>query len=277
MKKLSCIILIALSTSLFGQINLLNTYTKQIYLTKLHVSGYKYVEVNLTTSLITVYNTNNSVFATMTIQPQPYSIQSVGYISENLFDLDNGLEYYVTTYTSSPTTYNIFKVYNDNGTLLFQRDSASLYQTNSVSTFGLFRADPIFYDGVSTKMRLQVGYGTTTRYELYNLPGTITCGDCSNGTVTAIYSNPKTDISSENIIYPNPASDFIKIKYQLPDKAKKAEIKVFDSTGKLQESFEITSTFDFIYLPKSYSNGLYYFQLLVDNQVLKTEKIIIQK
>ncbi len=277
MKKLSSIVLIVLSMSLFGQINLVNIYSKQIYLTKLHISGYKYVEVNLTTSLITVYNTNNSVFATMTLQPQPYSIQSVGYISENLFDLDNGLEYYVTTYTNNPTTYNIFKVYNDNGTLLFQRDSAALFQTNSISTYGLFRGDPIFYDGAFTKMRLQVGFGAATRYELYNLPGTITCDYCSNGTITAIYSNPKTDINTENILYPNPANDFIKIKYQLPEKAKKAEMKVFDSTGKLQELFEITSTFDCIYLSKSYSNGLYYFQLIVDNQVIKTEKIIVQK
>jgi len=43
------------------------------------------------------------------------------------------------------------------------------------------------------------------------------------------------------------------------------------------EEFKITSTFDFIYLPSNYNNGLYFYSLIVDEKLIKTEKIILNK
>lgn len=259
----------------FGQINYLTSFTRQINLVKLHVNGYKYVETNINDNTIKIYNTDNSIFKIITIPTQGIPIQSIGYISENLFDLDNDIEYYITTLEVS-NGYTQFKIYNENGTILFQKDSANLYQTTSTQSYGLYISDPIFYDGISTKMKLQIN----SRTELYNLLGSVTCFDCTSGIVSGLIDEPNNQIEKfdrTSIFFPNPTNDFIKINYQLPSNYKNAEIVIYDNNGKLIETLQITSTFDCVYLNSKYAGGLYFFNLIVDGNKIKTEKIIMNK
>jgi tricorn protease-like protein len=69
----------------------------------------------------------------------------------------------------------------------------------------------------------------------------------------------------------------LKLRYSLPKDYKEAEIRIFDMKGSLIETYKITDTFDFIYLPTSYNNGMYLYSLVVDGIVAKTEKVILAK
>ena len=153
--------------------------------------------------------------------------------------------------------YNL-KIYNEDGTLIMNRDSASL--TMQASSLIFYNIQQIYFDGTNTKMMLPIGVGGTFYYyEIYSLPGSIPCSDCSQGITTGMVEGSGSDKSSMPYFYPNPASQFLKLKYVLPEGVKKAFIKVYDTTGKLVQDLEITNAFDSILLPANYSNGLYKF------------------
>ncbi|MBL7937230.1 MAG: T9SS type A sorting domain-containing protein, partial [Bacteroidia bacterium] len=245
----------------------------------------KYVEIIKNSNLINVYNTNNTLYTSFAI-PTPSNIsQSVGYVSDNLFDTDPGIEYYMTTYEGTPpaNVVNNFKIYNSDGSVLFRRDSASLYHNsgsgNGSSNFGLFNSHPIFFDGTSTKMRIlkQIAAGNNYKLEFYNLPGSLTCADCSNGFVESVSSDADYGNGNGFKIFPNPASNEIKLKYSLGNNITAAKIKIVDINGQAMESFDVTSSFDSIYISDKYSNGLYFFQIIINDKIVHTEKIVIQK
>ncbi|HOZ87025.1 MAG TPA: T9SS type A sorting domain-containing protein [Bacteroidia bacterium] len=284
MKKILILLLVLFIGNLGAQITFDNSYTSPlaISLDKLQFSGYKYVKVNIQNLKIELYNINHSLFKTISIPTQTAPIQSVSYVSENLFDTDNLVEFVVSTYTSSfsgPSQSFKAKVqiYKENGTLLFSRDSTSISQSNNP----IFNnTNGIYFDGQNTKMRLQIyapNFPSTIKTEIYTLPGSIPCIECSStGTVSGI-SSPGNPGQNNPIFYPNPVTDQLKLKYELPKDYKTADINIYDLQGKLIETFKVTDTFDFIYLPSDYNNGLYLYTLNVDGKAIKTEKIILNK
>ncbi|MES2679617.1 MAG: T9SS type A sorting domain-containing protein [Bacteroidota bacterium] len=283
MKIFLTLSLVLLLAKLDAQITYDNAYpaASGILLDKLHVSGYKYVRVSIPNLKIELYNINHSLFKTISIPPQTSQIQSVNYVSENLFDTDNLTEYAITTYTYAPgqPSSGLYKFYifKENGTQLFFRDSASISLSNS-NIFS--NVDGIYFDGQNTKMRLQIygpNFPSQIKTEIYTLAGSIPCSECSStGTVSGI-SSPGNPGQNNPVFYPNPVTDQLKLKYELPKDYKTADIRIHDLQGKLIETFKVTDTFDFIYLPSDYNNGLYLYSLNVDGKTVKTEKIILNK
>jgi len=253
-----------------------NSTGSNLYLTKLHVSGYKYVNGDLPNMKIYIYNTNHSLFKTISIPtlPDPPSGLAL-FVSENLFDLDNLVEYIVITYGNNK--YRLY-VIKENGTILMQRDSATISFSNN-STGTLQNRDGIFFDGTNTKMRLDIQGIVPVKTEIYTLPGTLLCAQCNeNGTVNGMPVLPSgTGNNGTALFYPNPVTDQLKLKYTLPAGYKTAEINIYDLQGKLIENFKVTDTFDFIYLPTDYNNGMYLYTLVVDGKALKTEKVLLNK
>ncbi len=277
MKKIFLLlVLIVCLNSFNAQITLDNTYSgsTNITLVKLHVSGYKYIKWVGGSSTIQLYNVNHSLFKTMTVPTINPGTQVLSYVSENLFDTDNMVEYVMQTYSNPGYKVYIFK---ENGTLLISQDSAVISQSNS-GVFG--NQDGIFFDGLNTKMKLTLWGGNPAaivKHQIYTLPGSIPCIECSaSGTVVGI-SSPGATNPSGAVFYPNPVTDQLKLKYELPKDYNNAEIMIYDLQGKLIETFKVTDTFDFIYLPSDYNNGLYLYSLNVDGKTIKTEKIILNK
>ncbi len=219
------------------------------------------------------------MFKTITIPTVTGSVMYVSYVSESLFNTDNLVEYAIVTTTVTGSARYRTYIFNENGAPVFQRDSAVLPNASNGSVF--FNQDGVFWDGVAAKMRLQVYSGITApqviKTLVYTLPGTIPCVECSSsGTVVGI-SNPGSTNPVNATFYPNPVTDQLKLKYDLPKDYKSAEIRVFDMQGKLIDTYKVTDTFDFIYLPSDYNNGLYLYSLNVDGVTIKTEKIILDK
>lgn len=279
MKKYLIITLFSLLfCNLVGQITLNFKTSKNIYLDKFHISGYKYVSPDIPNSKIYIYNLNNSLFKTITIPSTVYPITAVMLVSENIFDLDAGVEYAVqtrsVTTTSSGNIFYAAYVFDETGSTLFFRDSGlvSPYSSSNI----LENRSGLFFDGTSVKMRIDIH--PIKNYEIYNLPGSLPCAGCSSGIVNSVASGGGSEILiDEASFYPNPTSDQLKLKYQLPPGWKSAKIQIYDINGKLVEDFNITDFFDFIYLPTDYNNGMYLYSLIVDDKVIKNEKIVLMK
>ena len=90
---------IALINGMNAQITYDNSYSanSDLSLVKLHVSGYKYLKVDVQNLKIELYNVNHSLLKVITIPTTPFGNQKVLYVSENLFDNDNMVEFALTT------------------------------------------------------------------------------------------------------------------------------------------------------------------------------------
>jgi len=279
------IVLLTFASKWTAQITFNAAYNSvlELSLDKFHLSGYKYVKRDIANLKIEIYNINHTLFKTINIPPQTAPVHSIDYVSENLFDTDNLMEYALTTYTSSGGPFGVsrykFFIYKENGTQMMVRDSAKLTDQSLSTIFE--NTEGIFFDGTQTKMRLSIqspnSFSSFLKTEIYTLPGSIPCSECSSkGPVSGI-ATPNNPGENNPVFYPNPVTDQLKLKYDLSKDYKNAEIKIYDLQGKLVETFKVTNTFDFIYLPSDYNNGLYLYQLNVDGNIVKTEKIILNR
>jgi hypothetical protein len=76
-------------------------------------------------------------------------------------------------------------------------------------------------------------------------------------------------------LYPNPASDYIVIDYEILY-VKEAKLQIYNSIGAVVFSKELKDKHDKIKIPvANYKNGLYFCSLQIDGKLLNTRKIII--
>ena len=278
MKTLKLIFFAALVNNVstcFGQISLDHIYgsSDNVNVVKLSLSGVKYCSMHYISGPICdsfiLYNNDHSIFKAINIPPVPNKRSYAPvFISETLFDLDSLVEYGVA-YQDSTTGYSEFRIINEQGNVLLAVDSAIL---SSSSNFY-----PIFYDGIQTKMILLKNYGSGVWNNMvYNLPGYLTCVDCNNGIVDAI-APPHENAADGNqsLAYPNPATEFIKIKYELPAGYRHAVVNLLDITGKLIKQKQIGEHFNEIYISTEEINqGAYIYQVVIDNKVTTSGKVI---
>ncbi|MES2679616.1 MAG: T9SS type A sorting domain-containing protein [Bacteroidota bacterium] len=280
-KNLLLTLLLVLAGAGKAQITLNASYNVSyygIYLTKLHVSGYKFVKLDYPNMKIDIYNTNHTLFKTINIPSLPRPIQNVSFISEKLFDNDNLIEYAVNVSSPAfPVAATGFYIFKENGTQIMFRDSGAIH-TTAVSSDIFVNVSGVFFDGTNTRMRLhvQTSSGPSPKTEIYTLPGSIPCAECTDGVVTGI-ATPNNPNTNSGVFYPNPVTEQLKLKYELPKDCKNADIKIYDLQDKLIETLQVTDAFDFVYLPEVYNNGLYLYSLNVNGKAIKTEKIILNK
>jgi hypothetical protein len=280
MKKIAFLFVMIASFSIKAQIALEHHYPviNNFGVIKLHQAGYKYLMVDIPGSQMKLYNTNHSLYKTITIPSIICTNKQVYAVTDQLYNTNSLIEFGLScvTQTQPPNvsiTYTFF-VFDENGTLLFQRDSATIVQTMS-GTNPMINYDPIYSIGNSTKLKLGIG-NPALYHEIYALPGSIPCTECIEGSMGIVGVQPVSENQNEIArFFPNPANNQLKLKYTLPEGTQKAEIKIYDLQGKLLDQLTITNDFDFIYLPSNYNSGLYLYSLLIDDKVIKTEKIIL--
>lgn len=75
---------------------------------------------------------------------------------------------------------------------------------------------------------------------------------------------------------PNPAKDFVIFEWELSDTEKPTYINIHNSKGQHIENYKIENRIGVLEIVTSeYANGVYYFELISDNQILKKGKFII--
>lgn len=77
-------------------------------------------------------------------------------------------------------------------------------------------------------------------------------------------------------IYPNPSNGTIVLNYTLKQNDI-AEIKMYDLTGKLVEKHELDASKNELQINTNLNNGIYLYQVIVNDKVVKSDKLVIIK
>lgn len=265
--KFKLIIIILISKfSVKGQITLENLYTDKnnFKLANLTQSGYKYYLLDVFNQQLNVYNTNHSVYKTITLPSiSNYTCMQVTEVSDKLFNSDTLLEYCVYFKASSPI--------NDFWAVLTETGNTILNCGN--------RAEPSVYNiggNIFKLVTIKVTGGTyKDSVKVYSLPGTKPCDACG-GPTGIIKNNPKT-ITDLNP-FPNPSSDKITVPYELLNNEKEAILTLYDTNGRAVKEYKIDANFNSLILDtQELSSGAYYYNIVTKSRVLTSKKIIIVK
>lgn len=260
---LTCLLTVTILVG-YGQVTLQKTYNYSTTVIKLETLGYKYYLMDVQNNQVKVYNMDHTIFKTFNCTvPNGYYLSDVKYVSQNLFNTDPQIElaytYYQYVATSSSYYYNYgSKIISENGSILQSIDGAQYLYVNKTgdSEYKLF-AYCFDYSLYPEKVWTNI----------YSLGGSLT---------SALDISAKQTDSFLNA-YPNPASEIVKIAYELPENVKNAYLYLIDSNGRSVKNYQIDSHIDNLALDvNDLSAGVYQYYIEYNNIRTEAKKIIIQ-
>ncbi|HEY4797547.1 MAG TPA: hypothetical protein VII99_00575, partial [Bacteroidia bacterium] len=212
MKKYFSILFLAFTVSVNAQVTLEHTYDSastmasigpqgaeqsQLMIIKFEISGERYVRINKWGKSISIYDMNHSLLKTISISSFPMNTSNqagtVLYFSEQLFDLDAGIEFMYVVDTGAGYYTGI---YNDDGSLIFSDACGPAIIPNIP-----IQQYPIYNTSLGTKMILSYPNKIA---KVFNLQGTLsTAIQEANGQLMQAQSisNP----------YPNPTNNTTRV------------------------------------------------------------------
>ena len=79
-------------------------------------------------------------------------------------------------------------------------------------------------------------------------------------------------------IYPNPANTMINLDYELTDKVEQAEVKIFNLLGAEMKSVMLERNGNRVTMDiTGLNNGIYFYSVLVNNDIYRTRKLVVQR
>lgn len=264
MKKTFILIAVFLLNFNFAtaQIILEESYDYSATYTKLAHSGYKIYIMDVVASECRIYNTDHSLWKTINLSiPANNYLYDIKYVSEGLFTNDNTLSlvyiYYYYDETFQYYTYNA-KVVTENGTELLSIPGCQYLYATTIPEEG-------------TKM---VAYSYdysilfyTVQTNFYDLPGELVSG-------TEGLTSPEVSVKNA---FPNPATDFSTVPYELPDGVEEGKIQISDIQGKIIQTFKVDNHFDHLRVnTQQYPRGTYFYRLIAGNYSSRANKLIIE-
>jgi hypothetical protein len=202
----------------------------------------------------------------------------IQYITNQLFDCDSTTLEYALSYgdidpadTAQTTLW--MRIMREDGTELLYLPGHTLPEGNTdfVST----NTKAIHNDPAGAVMGVLHGWNPlASPRKYYRLCGTLPTNRLGAGNLTGLWDGDGSEIEGAHL-YPNPASEFIKIKYDLPQGSAQGTLRVFDMNGKLQLEKQLGDYFDHINLDiSSLSQGTYLINILLDDDKVINEKFI---
>lgn len=267
-------------TTLKAQVYLDTIYANariKLYMVNLEVSGMKYVLRGEAQGnrFLKFYNLDHSLWKTIDLNPMPITQlppnpvgpqnfnynYDVLYISENLFDCDNEVEF---MYVSNSGNQSFTGIYNENGTAIFTGDS--LAPIIRLTIPAQFR--PIYNTPGKTKMILSHINGTA---RVYNLQCSLSTGIDQNKIAS------ETEQPEMNV-FPNPSVYESTITYKLPNGVNSGEVVIYDLTGKEIRNYKVDNSFSSLSIQQSeMAAGTYIYSLKANGQVIDSKKIVLTK
>jgi hypothetical protein len=96
-----------------------------------------------------------------------------------------------------------------------------------------------------------------------------------SGYIPAATTNAVNEIENSSAsVYPNPASELV--HFDLSKQFKTVSIQLYDITGKLVNSVSYDNSQQVVMNIDKYSPGIYFYKILAEGNLLKTERLIIQ-
>lgn len=266
MKRLiSTSFLLALVITLSAQVTLDKKYDLSTSVVKLETAGYKYYSMDVPNSECKIYNLDHSVFKTIQC-PTPSSnhyLADIKFISEKVFDTDEGIELAYTYYKYVPTQTSYYyeydsKIINEDGTAIQTIDGARYIYINQTdeNTHKLFA---YCYD-----------YSVFPEIVWTNI---YTIQDAPLVATILGYNQSESWINA----YPNPASQKVKVAYSLPDNIEMGKLYLFDNNGRNVNQFVVDKHTDYLELNISeYKSGIYHYFIEYENTKTASKKLMIR-
>lgn len=249
---------------LHAQVTLQKTYNYSTSVVKLESQGYKYYLMDVPASQCRIYNMDHSLYKTINCPvPSGYYLSDIKLISEKLFNSDSQIELVYTYYkyvSTSSSYYYMYgsKIISESGSTLQTIDGAQYIYLNKTSDteYKLF-AYCFDYSVSPEKVWTNV----------YSLPGTYVSSTFIAGNKPEVLLNA----------FPNPASDMIRLEYNLPESTKVARLKVVDQSGITIKTYQIDSHSDHIALNVGdLDSGVYYYLIEYDKFRSDARKIVVR-
>ena len=255
--------LMFLIVALYGQITLQHTYNYSATVVKLETLGYKYYLMDVPTKQVRIYNMDHSLFKTINCSvPNGYFLSDIKYVSENLFNSDSQIELAYTYYkyiSTSTSYYYIYgaKVITENGTVLQPIDGAQYLYVNKTGD-AEYKLFAYCFDYSVFPEKVWTNIYSITGFSVFS----------------ASISDKQQDVLLK--AWPNPASEVIRLEYELPADVKSASLIVYDSSGRKIKDFVIDSHSDHIALNvNDLTAGTYLYNIEYDNLRSQSKKIIV--
>lgn len=216
-----------------------------------NTNGIMYVFTDTLTNQVKIYNTDYSLYKSVSIdRPVGYYV-SICLPSEKLFDTDSQIEF-LCTYEDSQyncsvnpcvyTTISKAKVFNEDGSIL--KD----FGTFNKSTDG----GEIINNGSEYKLILRwyTQSNGESDYDIYSLPGSLPAG----------YTTLRSASLDQPAAYPNPATTIINVPYILAG-GETATLIIYNEAGRQIDQKIIDSAFNSLRLNVTdYAHGLYIYK-----------------
>lgn len=250
--------------SLKAQITLEHTYTgvSAAYI-HLPTAGYKYYVMDVANSQCRLYNNDHSLWKTINLSvPSNYYLYDIQFVSEDLFNSDNLIEFLYVSYNYNATldyyTYDT-RIANENGSILLSVPGGGYS--------GIYKAE------TGSKLFVWVYNYAVTPYavntQVYKIPGQYN---------TAINEYEQSDVALRNRAFPNPTSGDITIEFSLPATINKAELKVFTLAGTEVKSFVIDHSFNSLLINTAdMAAGIYLYRIESEQFKSESKRISVTK
>ena len=228
-----------ISTPGFSSLRIVETYSLHYY-ADFHsqsdraVKFYQVISSDDSSFSFNIYNLDFSIYKTLEINcPPVYSLENIGFVTTNMFNYDDKVEF-IVVFRKESETGAIFttKLYNEDGNILF--DFENFYPFDAIKKNG----DDYF---------ILNGSGVNNSYLYYSVKPSTT-------------NVKETNIKRNSLPYPNPSKQIINLPYKL-NIGEQATMTIYDMNGKQIATKQINSTFDKILLDVSgYVKGMYVYE-----------------
>lgn len=264
MKKMVLTLMAVLfSGMLIAQVSLEKTYNYSAAVVKFETHGYKYYVMDVPNAKCRIYNLDHSLFKTINcIVPANCYLADVKYLSENLFDNDNGIELAYTWYQYFSTQDAYYyeydsKIINEDGSAITTIDGARYIYVNATgeNTYKLFAYCydySVFPEIIWTN--------------IYSLPGTPVYS-------FAMEDKPVLELNA----FPNPAENSVKMTYSLPENVNEGTLFLFDNNGRFIERFVVDGHTNHLLLDVSkYQSGVYNYFVESAGKKSASKKLVVR-
>ncbi len=287
MKKLhtSLFLVLAFALTANAQINLEKTFSPEDFssITVVHfpINGTKLISYEYIyegESSLKLYNSDYTLWKTIKI-PKGYYVTTVEsrYLTGSQFKC----EITEALFDTDPSTIEV-ALYDENSRniKIAQDDGYVIFESKSLSDLGVIKVDN-GYKLVETQYIMENQIPKTTAWNIYSLPGTLPCNDCTNNNNGNTGERPITFEGTGGFLsnpIPNPSSTEVSIGYKLPTSSQNASLQIYDVNGVSVKQVKLHAEQRNITIDvHGLTSGTYFYIINTDRGISSAKKMLVIK